>query len=161
MKSIIVTLIVLVTVISTAHSQRIWNFSLKDADNRLYSFDELKGEKLTLIDFWTTWCKPCKKSIPELNKIYESYHDKGIQIIGINCDGPRSVAKVAPFSRALQMKYPVLIDINSELMNTLNLASFPTLIMVNATGDIEYVHEGYVTGDEEIIRKEIDKRLSN
>jgi thiol-disulfide isomerase/thioredoxin len=160
MKKISGTFIVLISLINIAQSQRIWDFSLNDVDNHLHSFNELKGEKLTLLDFWTTWCKPCNKSIPELNKIYESYRDQGVQIIGINCDGPRSVAKVAPFSRALDIQYPVLIDINSELMNSLNLANFPTLIMVNASGDIEYIHEGYVTGDEELIKAEIDKRLS-
>ena len=144
-----------------AKAQQVWNFSFKDTDNNVRSFQELKGDKITLIDFWTTWCKPCKKSIPELNKIYEAYRDQGVGIIGISCDGPRSVAKVVPLSHSLQIKYPVLLDINSELMNSLNLSNFPTLILVDAKGKIEYIHEGFVSGDEELIKKEIDKRLSN
>jgi thiol-disulfide isomerase/thioredoxin len=136
------------------------NFEFKDIENNIRSFYELRGEKLTVIDFWATWCKPCNKAIPELNKIYELYQSKGVEIIGINCDGPRSISKVAPLSKSLQIKYPVLIDINSELKTELNLIAFPTLILVNTEGKIIWVHEGFVTGDSEIIMAEIEKNLT-
>lgn len=140
-------------------SQSVNNFQLKDIENTTQSFDGLKGEKLTLIDFWASWCKPCMKAIPELNKIYETYVDKGVQVIGINCDGPRSISKVTPLSKSLQIKYPVLLDLNSEVMNDLNLLAFPTLILVNTEGKILWIHEGYVSGDAEIIISEIEKNL--
>jgi len=142
------------------NAQTVRNFEFKDIENNTRSFNELKGEKLTLIDFWATWCKPCNKAIPELNKIYDTYKTKGVEIIGINCDGPRSVSKVAPLSKSLQIKYPVLLDINSELKTDLNLIAFPTLIIVNTEGKVVWVHEGYVTGDAEIIIAEIEKNLS-
>jgi thiol-disulfide isomerase/thioredoxin len=142
------------------NAQQVRNFVLNDLQNKSLTFEELKGEKLTLIDFWASWCKPCNKAIPELNKIYSSYKDKGVNLIGINCDGPRSVSKVAPLSKALQIEYPVLLDMNSELMNDLNLSAYPTLLMVNASGKVVWIHEGYVPGDELIIIKELEKQLS-
>jgi thiol-disulfide isomerase/thioredoxin len=142
-------------------AQSVQNFQLKDLENQTRSFTEIKGEKLTLIDFWASWCKPCLKAIPELNKIYEEYKNKGVEIIGINGDGPRSVAKVAPLSQSLQIKYPVLLDINSEVMNNLGLQAFPTLLLVNSEGTIVWIHEGYVTGDAEIIVSEIEKALNS
>jgi len=142
------------------NAQTVRNFQLKDIENSTQSFDGLKGEKLTLIDFWASWCKPCMKAIPELNKIYEMYTDRGIQVIGINCDGPRSVSKVVPLSKSLQIKYPVLLDLDSEVMNDLNLMAFPTLILVNTEGKILWIHEGYVSGDAEIIIAEIEKNLN-
>lgn len=141
-------------------AQQVRNFTYKDLQNNSRSYHDLKGEKLTLIDFWATWCKPCNKSIPALNRIYETYKDKGVNVIGINCDGPRSIAKVKPLSTALNIKYPVLLDINSQLMNELNLSAFPTLIVVNNVGKVVWVHEGYNTGDEKIIAEEIDKLLN-
>ncbi len=132
------------------NAQTIRNFELKDLDNITRSFNELKGEDLTLIDFWATWCSPCKKAIPVLNEIYESYKNQGVEIIGINGDGPRSISKVVPFSRALQIKYPVLIDMNSELKSELNLVSFPSLIIANSQNKIIWTHEGYTSGDAEI-----------
>jgi len=79
--------------------------------------------------------------------------------VGVNCDGPRSVAKVSPMTKSLKIQYPVLLDINSELMNELNLANFPTLIAVNPEGKVVYVHEGFALGDEVEIREAIDVLL--
>lgn len=142
------------------NAQTVQNFQLKDLENRTRSFTDLKGEKLTLIDFWASWCKPCLSAIPELNKIYEKYKGKGVEVIGINGDGPRSVAKVAPLSQSLQIKYPILLDINSEVMKNLGLQAFPTLLIINSKGTIVWTHEGYVTGDAEIIIAEIEKNLN-
>jgi cytochrome c biogenesis protein CcmG, thiol:disulfide interchange protein DsbE len=141
------------------NGQTVRNFQLKDIDNVSHSFSELKGDKLTVIDFWASWCKPCQKAIPELNKIYEKYKEKGVQIIGINCDGPRSVSKVSPLVNSLQIKYPVLLDINSEVMNKLNLSAFPTLVLANSEGKIVWIHEGFVEGDTESIVSEIEKNI--
>ena len=142
-----------------AYAQQVRNFVLNDLQNKSRSFDELKGEKLTLIDFWATWCKPCIKAIPELNKLYRNYSSKGVNLIGINCDGPRSIAKVAPMTKTLQIEYPVLLDMNTQLMNELNLSAYPTLLIVNSTGKVVWVHEGYVPGDEAVIEKEIERQL--
>jgi thiol-disulfide isomerase/thioredoxin len=146
-------------VLSILNAQTLNNFHLKDVENTTRSYSELKGEKLTIIDFWASWCEPCIKSIPELNKIYELYKSKGAQMIGINCDGPRNVSKVAPLIKSLQIKYPVLMDINAEVMNNLNLSAFPTLILVNGVGKIVWIHEGFVSGDSESIINEIEKNL--
>ncbi len=141
------------------HAQQVRNFTYRDLQNTSRSFNELKGEKLTLIDFWTTRCKPCRKAIPYLNKISEQYKNKGVNVIGINCDGPRSISKVSPLSKSLNIQYPILLDINNELLNDLNLSAYPTLIIVNPKGKIVWIHEGFVTGDEEVILSEIEKRL--
>ena len=108
-------LILLVGFSSALQAQRLPEFSLKDLENNLQSFENLKGEQLTLFDFWATWCKPCRKAIPELNKIYDVYQERGVKIVGVNCDGPRSTAKVAPMAKSLSIQYPVLLDINSDL----------------------------------------------
>lgn len=140
-------------------AQTVSNFEFKNIENKTQTYNELKGEKLTLIDFWATWCKPCNKAIPELNKIYSLYKDKGVEIIGINCDGPRSVSKVGPLSKSLKIQYPVLIDINSELKTELNIIVLPTLVIVNTKGKIVWIHEGFVSGDEATIIAEIEKQL--
>lgn len=141
-------------------AQQLPEFSLKDLNNDIQTFDDLKGDKLTLFDFWATWCKPCRKAIPELNKIYDTYKEQGVEIVGVNCDGPRSTAKVSPMARSLNIQYPVLLDIDSDLMNELNLANFPTLIAVNSKGKVVYVHEGFALGDEIEIAESIDELIS-
>lgn len=153
-------LVILIILNFGLNAQTVRNFELKDLENNYRSFKDLKGENLTLLDFWATWCSPCKKAIPELNKIYNTYKDRGVEIIGINGDGPRSISKVAPFAKALQIKYPVLVDMSSELKSELNLVSFPSLIIVNSNDKVVWVHEGYTSGDDEIIKAAIEKHLS-
>jgi thiol-disulfide isomerase/thioredoxin len=140
-------------------AQNVKNFELKDIENNIRNYNQLKGEKLTLIDFWATWCKPCNKAIPELNKIYDIFKKQGVEIIGINCDGPRSISKVAPLSKSLKIQYPVLIDINSEIKTELNILALPTLLIVDANNKVVWIHEGFVSGDTEIIIAEIEKLL--
>lgn len=142
------------------NAQTVSNFRLKDITNTYRSFEELKGTRLTVIDFWATWCKPCKEGIPELNKIYQTFKDRGVNVIGINCDGPRSVSKVMPMVNSLQIKYSILLDINSEVMNKLSLSAFPTLILVDPSGKIVWIHEGFVEGDTRTITSQIEKYLS-
>ena len=140
-------------------AQKLPDFYLNDLNHNPQSFEDVKGEKLTLFDFWATWCKPCRKAIPELNQIHDEYENRGVSIVGVNCDGPRSIAKVEPMVKSLKIQYPVLIDLNSELVNDMNIANFPTLIVVNAKGKVVYFHEGFALGDEVEIKAAIDELL--
>jgi predicted transcriptional regulator len=63
--------------------------------------------------------------------------------------------------RSMKIQYPVLVDLNSDVKNELNLMAFPTLIIVDPAGKILWIHEGFVTGDAEVIMAEIDKHLNN
>lgn len=157
MKLILCATIILFS--SYLQAQKVADFRLLDSQNAMRSFSELKGEKLTVIDFWATWCKPCVKAIPELNTIYENYKEKGIAFISINCDGPRSIAKAIPMGNSLKINYPLLLDINSDVKNQLNLSAFPTLIIINPEGKIVWIHEGYGNGYAEEVTKELEKQL--
>jgi len=143
-----------------AAAQTVRDFQLKDLENNSRTLSELKGSELTLIDFWATWCKPCTKAIPQLNKIFDQYKDKGVQILGISCDGPRSISKVGPVSHALKIKYPVLKDVNSGVFNDLHLQVLPTLLMVDNKGKIIWEHEGYLPGYEDLVKSAIDENLN-
>jgi thiol-disulfide isomerase/thioredoxin len=123
------------------------------------SYKELKGEELTIIDFWATWCKPCIKSIPKLVEMSNEFKSEGVNFIGISVDGPRNLAKVKPFARSLGVDYPVLHDINSEVMGKLGVRAVPTLLIVNSEDEIIYFHEGYKPGEERMIEEEIRKLL--
>ena len=135
------------------------DFSLRNTDNELVSYSELKGENLTVIDFWATWCKPCISSMPRLVELYAEYRDQGVEFIGISVDSPRNLSKVKPFSSSLGITYPVLLDSNSELMGELNVTAVPTLIIIDKNDRIVDMREGFHAGDEEIIRQEIEKYL--
>ncbi|MEQ9302893.1 MAG: TlpA disulfide reductase family protein [Marinoscillum sp.] len=142
-------------------AQGVLNTELKDIDGNYVTIDELKGDNLTVIDFWATWCKPCIKAIPELEKLSNSFMDMGVAFIGINNDSPRNISKVRPMSKSLGMTYPVLLDSEQELFNEMLISALPTLLILDVNGTVVYTHEGYARGDEEIIRSKIQELLSN
>lgn len=131
------------------------NFRLKNLDGRTVSYNQVKGENLTVIDFWATWCKPCVKSIPEFVKMDDEFDDTQVQFIGISIDGPRNKAKVKPFIKSLGVEYPVLRDSDSSLMGRLGVRAVPSLLIVNSDNEIIYFHEGYKSGEEIEIKKKI------
>ncbi len=133
---------------------------LKDIDGKRTSLSELKGDKLTVLDFWATWCKPCAKSIPEIQKLSERYASEGVVFIGVNEDSPRNTTKVKPFVRSMGVTYPILLDSEQKLMKAFLVQGLPTLIILNDKGEIVYTHQGYTSGDENIIQNKIDALLA-
>jgi cytochrome c biogenesis protein CcmG/thiol:disulfide interchange protein DsbE len=136
------------------------DFKLKDLKNRGRSYSELKGDKLTVIDFWATWCKPCGRSIPKLVKLNDKYEEKGVAFIGISIDGPRNLSKVRPYVRSKKIDFTVLLDVNGDVMERMNVKVVPTLIIVDGNDEVVYFHQGYRPGDEKVIEEEIVKLLS-
>lgn len=158
MKTLIISLFLFAGL--SLYSQDVENFKLKDTENQTQEYTELKGSKITLIDFWASYCKPCIKSMPYLNSLHNEYKDKGLTVIGINTDGPRNIAKVGPLCKTLGVEYPVLLDSNGELMEQLEISSLPTLLIVDAEGNILDFHEGFVNSDKEELTKKIEKYLN-
>lgn len=134
-------------------------FRLKDVSNQWQEYDDLKGRQLTVIDFWATWCQPCIMSIPHLNELALDYTEKGVSFIGVSVDGPRNQSKIAPFTKSMGVSYPILRDMNSELMGDLGVTAVPTLLIYNAEGELLYTHEGFRPGDEASIRETISSLL--
>lgn len=152
-------LFLLIVIMAEVSFAQLPETEVKDINQNWISLNNLSGEKLTVIDFWATWCKPCVTGIPKLNSIYQEFSKQGVEFIGVNVDGPRNQSKVKPFANTLDIKYPILLDPNQDLVNDFNVTAFPTLIVFNAKGKEVFVHEGFNPGDEKIIRDEIAKLL--
>jgi len=145
---------------ATAFAGKMPDFRLQNLDNQSVTYSQIKGKKLTVLDFWATWCKPCVRAIPKLVKLQEQYEKQGVQFIGVNVDGTRNLPKVKPFAHSLNITYPVLLDVNNELMNKLKVTAMPTIIIVDAKDEIVFFHQGYRPGDEKTLEDEIKKLLS-
>ena len=141
-------------------NQSVYNFKLKNLDNRTVSYQDLKGENLTVIDFWATWCKPCLKSMPKLVEMNDEFKEQGVKFIGVSVDGPRNLNKVKPFAKSLGINYPVLLDTDNSVMGRLSVRAVPTLLVVNSEDESVYFHEGYGPGEDKVIREEILNQLN-
>jgi len=158
MSRFFILLLLLISFLSAG--QKVTDFKLKDINNRLTSYSKVKGEKLTIIDFWATWCKPCIQAIPKLNKIHEEYKNRGVSLLGITVDSPRNAAKVKPFAKTYKINYTILRDPNSKIASDLNVNVFPTLYIINAKNEVVFSHEGFRPGDEKLLVTELERLLA-
>jgi cytochrome c biogenesis protein CcmG/thiol:disulfide interchange protein DsbE len=137
------------------------DFRLRDLDNQWKEYSDLKGEELTIIDFWATWCQPCVRSIPLLSEIAKEFEAQGVNFIGVSIDGPRNQSKIKPFMQSMGVNYPVIRDIDTELMSDLGVTAVPTLLIYDSNGDLVFFHEGFRPGDEDVVRTHIKEHLEN
>ena len=150
---------ILLVFYNSAFSQSV-NFTLEDTKSNTQSYNNLKSEKLTVVDFWATWSKPCLQSIPHLIGLQAELKSEGVNFVGISVDGPRSIAKVAPLAESLKINYPILLDFNNDVMSQFNVVNVPSLAIINAKNKIVYFHEGYNSGDEKALKEKIRELLN-
>lgn len=120
------------------------NFKLVNLQNKQVELKKLLEKGPVLVDFWATWCKPCIKAFPELEALYQKYKDKGVTVVGINTDGPRNQAKVKPFVNSLNISFPILIDLNGDVMRQYRVMVLPTSFLIAPDGKILETNIGYV-----------------
>ena len=103
-------------------------------------------EQVVVINFWATWCPPCKAEMPGINAFYETYRDKGLVVLAIN--GQESAATVGEFIAAEGFTFPVLLDEEGEATRLFNARSFPTTFILGKNGRIEHVQVGVISEEE-------------
>lgn len=156
--SLFLSVLFMGSLVSGVYAQEPY-FRLKDLSNQWKEYDDLKGPRLTVIDFWATWCQPCVQAIPHLNTMSAQYAERGVAFIGVSVDGPRNQSKISPFIKSMGVAYPILRDINSELMSELNVTAVPTLLIYDSSGELVHIHEGFRPGDEDLISEMIESSL--
>jgi thiol-disulfide isomerase/thioredoxin len=119
------------------------DFELTALDGRKVKLSDLKG-KVVMIDFWATWCGPCVKSVPTLNKLYAEYKERGFEILYVSVDDQADIYKIAPFVKEHKLGFPVLLDQGAKELY--NVKVFPTTIFVDREGNIRHRDTGF--GDE-------------
>ncbi len=132
------------------------DFKLTTTENQTLQLNELKG-KVVLIDFWATWCPPCRKSIPDLIALKNKYKDKGFEIVGISLDQQNSLQDVVPFVKDYKINYPVVYADMNVWMDYGQVQSIPTSFLVNKEGKIVASYVGYIP--ENVYESEINKHL--
>ena len=135
------------------------NFKLVNLSGKYLELNKEIGNGPILLSFWATWCKPCLEEMVEYNKIYNEYKDKGFTLLAISTDTEKSVAKVKPYIKSKNYKFPVLLDTNSEVARKFYAQQMPYTVMIDKSGNIVYTHLGYMKGDEKKIEKLVEELL--
>ncbi len=140
------------------------DFDLPTLDGGHVSLQQFRGQKVVLIDFWSTICDPCKQEMPELVKLYQERKDKGFVVLAIATDGPETVANVSSDAKALHMVFPVLLDTETAVLDRYNPEGrMPFTVLVDRSGNVLVKRSGYQPGDLESQKKlveAIDKAMA-
>ena len=135
------------------------DFTLKSVDGTNTRLKEFRG-KVVLINFWASWCGPCRQEMPLLEKIDERYKAAGFTVLGVNVEGKAGPAKEVASKAGVS--FPVLVDENQKVSELYDLESMPSSIVVDRNGVVRYVHRGYKPGDEakylEVVKKLISAK---
>ena len=119
------------------------NLTFRDIRGKPFALSDYKG-KVVLLDFWATWCPPCRKEIPGFIELYNSYRSRGLVVIGVSMD--ESTSDVKRFARQLKMNYPILMGAGrDDLQQAFGDLPLPTAFVIARDGRICGKHDGFTT----------------
>lgn len=139
-----------------AQAQQAVDFKLKDLAGHSQTLSDFYPKGIVLLNFWATWCVPCAKEFPHLQRLQDQYQDRGLQIFAISVDGPERQAMVSNFIGRYGYTLPVLLDTESKVVALYNpRLILPYTVLLDRSGRIRYVHQGYSPGDERSLEQKI------
>lgn len=121
------------------------DFTLKSLEGSNLRLEEYRGD-VVLINFWASWCGPCRQEMPVLDKLHHRYEDAGFAVLGVNVEG-----EVAPAQKIVDktnVTFPILIDEGQSVSERYALEAMPSTVVVDRDGKVRYIHLGYKPGDE-------------
>ncbi len=149
-----------IVAVSFGQEKNLPQVHLKDMKNKTQNLNKLVKDHVSLINFWATYCVPCRKEMKHLNQINKTYAKQNVQVIGISIDDSRTVGRVKSMVKSQKLEYTILLDTEQKLYKNFNTTAMPFSILVNADGKILWEHTGYLPGDEAQMEIEINKAIN-
>jgi peroxiredoxin len=135
---------------------RLPEIGLNDLSGKRVDLASLKG-KVVIVDFWATWCAPCKQELPLLEKLYQKYKGRGLVILGVSVD--QEEANVGAFVKQLKLSFPIVHDKAHSVADRVKPPKMPSSYVVDRNGVVRHLHGGFRSGDEGKIESEINALL--
>nr|WP_246125015.1 TlpA disulfide reductase family protein [Exilibacterium tricleocarpae] len=132
------------------------DFTLKTRGGPNTRLKELRGE-VVMINFWASWCGPCRQEMPILDDLYKRYSRAGFTILGVNVEADTREAD--RYLKEVNVSFPILYDTQSKVSKMFDVDAMPTTVMVDRNGNMRYLHRGYKPGYEVDYRKQIKELI--
>ncbi len=141
------TLIVALPALALTTSSPAPNFTLASAAGKPVSLAQYKGQ-VVMINFWATWCGPCRQEMPHLEAIHKKYGKMGFTMLGVNVEPDPKAATAWLSKQGTPVSFPILFDTDSKVSKLYNVAGMPSTVIVDRKGKVRVLHKGYKPGDE-------------
>jgi len=128
------------------------DFTLKSASGENLKLSEYRGE-VVLINFWASWCGPCRQEMPALDELQNRYRSLGFTVLGVNVE--EDSRKAREVLKDLQVSFPVLLDDRSTVSRLYDIVAMPSTVLVDRNGNIRYLHKGYQPGLEDVYLQQV------
>jgi thiol-disulfide isomerase/thioredoxin len=145
LRALLVAALVSVPALAVAPQGPAPQFRLESMGGKPVSLEQLKGQ-VVMINFWATWCGPCRQEMPLLEKLYAKYKPMGFTLLGVNVEPDSTLA--AGFLQKTPVTFPILFDTKSEVSKLYEVAGMPSTAIIDRKGNLRWVHRGYKPGDE-------------
>lgn len=126
------------------------NFTLKSNTGKNIKLSELRGQ-VVLLNFWASWCGPCRQEMPLLEKLQQRYSALGFTVLGVNVEEDSSKAKT--LLKDIRVSFPILFDTQNTVSKQYKVSAMPSTVMIDRDGNMRYLHKGYKPGDEAQYKK--------
>ena len=120
-------------------------FQLQSMAGKAVDLSQFKGQ-VVMINFWASWCGPCRTEMPILEKLHAKYKPMGFTMVGINVEPDSKLA--VDWLKATPVSFPILFDTKSEVSKLYQVAGMPSTVIVDRKGNLRWLHRGYKAGDE-------------
>ncbi len=121
------------------------DFTLKSLEGSNLRLEEYRGQ-VVLINFWASWCGPCRQEMPVLDRLHHRYEDTGFAVLGVNVEGDPEMAR--EIVDKTHVTFPILLDDGQKVSELYSLEAMPSTVVIDRDGVIRYIHHGYKPGDE-------------
>ena len=122
------------------------DFALKSSSGENLRLSEYRGD-VVMVNFWATWCGPCRQEMPLLDELYSRYERVGFSLLGVNIDDDSR--KAMNMVSELGVSFPVLFDARKEVSKLYEVNAMPVTVLIDREGTVRYVHHGYKPGYED------------
>ena len=141
---------------SAGEKKKAPDFTLKSNQDTNIRLAEQRGN-VVMLNFWASWCGPCKQEMPLLDQLHKRYSKAGFTIIGVNVE--QDPGKAKKVLRDIPVSFPVLFDTESTVSKLYDVSAMPTTVMIDRDGNIRHLHKGYKPGYEDQYRKQIKQLI--
>ena len=128
------------------------DFTLKSRSGENLRLEDLRGE-VVMLNFWASWCGPCRQEMPHMDDIEKEFRDYGFRVLAVNVDQRREDAE--EFLDTMPVDFAILWDHDSQVSERYDVQAMPTTVMIDRDGQARYVHHGYQPGYEDDYRAQI------